>query len=149
MTQVCCARPRCELSWLHVCMCACACVHARPLSQRQKQIESTTVLVLSHLLRNKETVSSLTRVQSLHQAQTSSLLCSVSFFPLCALVLMQSNEFTDDRLWLRGAESSVGWHYRKRMHIDTKKETEREYYAALLWYKRLSAWITLMTPDKP
>ncbi len=75
---------------------------------------------------------------------------SVLFLLSTTEPLKQSNEFTADSLWLRGAESSVGWHYRKRLHIDTKKrckqkENTMEHFSQ---YKLLSTWISLMTPDE-
>lgn len=68
---------------------------------------------------------------------TSSLLLVFMFFFLSvAWSLKERDEFTADSVWLQEADNGIGWHYRKRLHIDakTKKktQTEREYYGVLL-----------------
>ena len=88
----------------------------------------------------------------LHHLQCFAML--LGLFPLSVTwPLKESDEFTADSLWLRGAESSVGWHYRKWLHIDTKRKKRHKQkentMAHFSQYKLLSAWITLMTPDKP
>lgn len=140
------ARPSCELSWSPRCRLFVAlegCVTPGKEccgGDKNRNQERPTGLVCSLFLRTKETVFSLshTLAQPLYWTYTaSSPLCNALrfFFLPATWPLKESDEFTADSLWLRGAESSVGWHYRKRLHIDTKKkktQTEREYYGALL-----------------
>lgn len=123
------------------------------VAETKTEIKRATAHSLSELRKS----SFLSHTQPLYWTYTTySLLCNalrLFFLSLSATwPLKESDEFTADSLWLRRAESSVGWHYRKWLHIDTKKRRHKQKentMAHFSQYKLMSAWITLMTPDIP
>lgn len=140
VTEVRQARLSCEFSWSPRCRLFVAlegCVTPKKECcgrEKNRNQERPKVLVCSLLF-----FLSLSHTQPLY-LNIHNVFTLRFYFLSATWPLKESNELTADSLWLRGAESSVGWHYRKQLHIDTKKitnlkkktQTERKYYGALL-----------------